>query len=174
MPKECTGGNPDIERPCVAYAGGQCEAAYFTTHFYSATNDDGFSFTQQVNTFSTLQQGANNNRQFIGALGCISAPYESGGYKFDIYLASGNGTFEKYVVTINTGSTFIRNISSVVFTGVTRTGGLPDNCGDYDPSIDNSVCECTGGDEEITCNSSRGGICCIPRSSLDSLCDFLT
>ena len=31
-------------------------------------------------------------------------------------------------------------------------------------------CKCTNGDQEITCSSAEGGICCIPKSILDALC----
>lgn len=35
------------------------------------------------------------------------------------------------------------------------------------------ICNCSGGDERINCSGAEGGICCISKASLDSLCSIL-
>lgn len=37
--------------------------------------------------------------------------------------------------------------------------------------LNNTRCKCTNGDEEITCDQVEGGICCIPKSILNALCE---
>lgn len=41
---------------------------------------------------------------------------------------------------------------------------------EIDCEADNVNCRCTDGDEQISCSSAQGGICCIPKSILDALC----
>lgn len=44
----------------------------------------------------------------------------------------------------------------------------------FGQGCEGNPCRCTGGDEQISCSGADGGICCIKKSALDSLCSKLS
>lgn len=169
MAKVCN-PNPNPDENCLSYEGGQCQGVFYIILF----TYEKVSFTPETGELVFPAEGAIIRR---GRLGCISQPiytlqnsrvnvdltnYDDAGVAVTERIEFGN----QLIPLVNGAYGRVQNAERV---SIMRVDGLPDNCGNFVPNDD--ICECTGGDQEITCVNAQGGICCISKSALDRLCD---
>jgi hypothetical protein len=175
----------DLDNPlCLPYSGGQCK---YSRYKISWTYDLVISgagaqnpgrFPMEANTgFITSQ-----NRWIQGKLGCISSPMFNvnylNGYTFCTHTVEYvNSYTNRETRTFKIGEAFYLDpiwetyaaIENVVMVGIFPLFGDRDDCGDFVPP-QKLECHCGTNDEEISCTSASGGICCISKDIINQIC----
>jgi hypothetical protein len=174
----------DLENPeCPPYSGGQCEGTFYQIRWtYDLViwgEDSTAPGTYPMEMVTGYDQQSRNWMK--GPLGCISSPLVR---DFNRYIIAshtvsyinhfGNRITKGFII----GESFLlpepwrvwSNIENIVMVAIEPKYGGNDDCGDFIPP-QKLECHCDPTDEEISCSSEAGGICCISKSLIDQLCN---